>query len=219
MDHSDKEFPVIFAQAGELQGQRWILKKELMIGREPDCDIIIPDRQVSRHHARFTLDSKGALVEDLGSKNGTFLNGQLVSAPQQLHEGDAIRIAFTQTFLFLSPDATLPLTELPEEFQQAFVLRLDEAARRAWVRGVELLPPLSAQQFNLLYTLYQKPGEVLSREDLIRAVWGEEGSWVTEQALDALVRRLRERINQIDPGYDYIVTVRGHGLRFENQPH
>ena len=213
------ELPVILADSGPLKGQQWPVSGTLTIGREDGCDITIPDRQVSRLHARVSSTGDGIFLEDLGSKNGTFLNGQLVSAPQQLHEGDAIRIAFTQTFLFLSPDATLPLTELPEEFQQAFVLRLDEAARRAWVRGVELLPPLSAQQFNLLYTLYQKPGEVLSREDLIRAVWGEEGSWVTEQALDALVRRLRERINQIDPGYDYIVTVRGHGLRFENQPH
>jgi len=113
----------------------------------------------------------------------------------------------------------LPLTDLPEEFQQAFVLRLDEASRRVWVRGVEIEPPLSAQQFNLLAALYQKAGEVVSRDELIHTVWGEEGSWVTEQALDALVRRLRERINQLDPDYEYIVTVRGHGLRLENQPH
>jgi DNA-binding response OmpR family regulator len=50
-------------------------------------------------------------------------------------------------------------------------------------------------------------------------VWGKETPWVTEQAFDALVRRLRERINQIDPDYDYIVTVRGHGLRLVNNPH
>jgi len=210
---------IVLADSGPLKGLQWPVNSELIIGREESCNIVIPDRQVSRQHARIYPSTGDIFLEDLGSKNGTYLNGQRIDDPQQLHEGDEIRIAFTQTFLFLSADATLPLTDLPDEFQQAFVLRLDEASRRVWVRGVEVEPPLSAQQFNLLATLYQKAGEVVSRDELINAVWGEEGSWVTEQALDALVRRLRERINQLEPNYEYIITVRGHGLRLENQPH
>lgn len=210
---------IVLADSGPLKGLQWPVNSELIIGREDSCEIVIPDRQISRRHARIYLSTEGVFLEDLGSKNGTYLNSQRIVGSQQLHEGDEIRIAFTQTFLFLSADATLPLTDLPEEFQQAFVLRLDEASRRVWVRGVEIEPPLSAQQFNLLAALYQKAGEVVSRDELINAVWGEVGSWVTEQALDALVRRLRERINQLDPDYEYIVTVRGHGLRLENQPH
>ena len=213
------ENPIILADSGPLKGLQWLVNRELIIGREDSCEIVIPDRQISRRHARIYLSTEGVFLEDLGSKNGTYLNSQRIVGSQQLHEGDEIRIAFTQSFLFLSADATLPLTDLPEEFQQAFVLRLDEASRRVWVRGVEIEPPLSAQQFNLLAALYQKAGEVVSRDELIHAVWGEEGNWVTEQALDALVRRLRERINQLDPDYEYIVTVRGHGLRLENQPH
>jgi DNA-binding response OmpR family regulator len=54
---------------------------------------------------------------------------------------------------------------------------------------------------------------------LIEAVWEEDTRWVTEQAFDALLRRLRDRLNQIDPDYDYIVTVRGHGLRLQNEAH
>jgi len=210
---------IILADSGPLKGLQWPVNSELIIGREDSCEIVIPDRQISRRHARIYLSTEGVFLEDLGSKNGTYLNSQRIVGSQQLHEGDEIRIAFTQSFLFLSADATLPLTDLPEEFQQAFVLRLDEASRRVWVRGIEIEPPLSAQQFNLLAALYQKAGEVVSRDELIHAVWGEEGNWVTEQALDALVRRLRERINQLDPDYEYIVTVRGHGLRLENQPH
>ena len=210
---------IVLADSGPLKGLQWPVNSELIIGREDSCEIVIPDRQISRRHARIYLSTEGVFLEDLGSKNGTYLNSQRIVGSQQLHEGDEIRIAFTQSFLFLSADATLPLTDLPEEFQQAFVLRLDEASRRVWVRGIEIEPPLSAQQFNLLAALYQKAGEVVSRDELIHAVWGEEGNWVTEQALDALVRRLRERINQLDPDYEYIVTVRGHGLRLENQPH
>lgn len=213
------EFAILLAQSGPLSGQQWAVNGTLTIGRDESCEVVIPDRQVSRQHACLTLRGSAVFLEDLNSKNGTYLNGQLLSAPTQLRESDEIRVAFAQTFLFLSSEATLPLSELPGEYLQLFTLQVDADARRVWVRGIELMPPLSAQQFSLLNALFTKSGEVVSREDLIRAVWGGETPWVTEQAFDALVRRLRDRINQIDPDYDYIVTVRGHGLRLENQPH
>ncbi len=213
------EFAVLLAQSGPLSGQQWPVSGTLTIGRDESCDVAIPDRQVSRQHARLSLRDNAVFLEDLNSKNGTYLNGQLLTGPTQLRESDEIRVAFAQTFQFLSSDATLPVGELPGEYLRAFTLQLDETARRVWVRGVEITPPLSAQQFSLLNALYAKSGEVVSLEELIRAVWGDETPWVTEQAFDALVRRLRDRINQIDPDYNYLVTVRGHGLRLENRPH
>lgn len=213
------EDPVLIANEGPLNGQQWILKGQLLIGRDGVCDIVIPDRQVSRQHARITNTGKGIILEDLGSKNGTFVNNQPLTAEVKLVEADEIQIALTQTFLFLSSDATLPLSDLPPELSQVFNLRLESASKRVWVQGVELDPPLSAQQFNLLAKLYENSGEVVRREDLIEAVWEDDTRWVTEQAFDALLRRLRDRINQIDPDYDYIVTVRGHGLRLQNEPH
>jgi DNA-binding response OmpR family regulator len=58
---------------------------------------------------------------------------------------------------------------------------------------------------------------VVKRQDLIRAVWNDEDAvGVSEQALDALVRRLRDRLVDLDPDYAYIITVRGHGLRLDN---
>ncbi len=213
------EDAVLIANNGPLNGQQWIIEGTLVIGRDAECDIVIPDRQVSRQHARITKSINGVILEDLGSKNGTFLNNQALSEPVKLIEADEIAIALIQTFLFLSSDATMPLSDLPPELSQVFRLRLDESARRVWVRGVELVPPLSNQQFVLLAYLYARPGEVVSREELIQAVWEDDTRWVSEQAFDALVRRLRERLNQLDLDYDYIVTVRGHGLRFQNEAH
>ncbi len=213
------EEAVLIANNGPLNGQQWVIDGSLIIGRDADCDIVIPDRQVSRRHAQIKKGNNGITLEDLDSKNGTFLNNQPVSEPVKLIEADEIAIALTQTFLFLSSDATMPLSDLPPELSQVFRLRLDEGSRRVWVRGVELEPPLSNQQFVLLAYLYARTGEVVSRDELIKAVWETDTRWVTEQAFDALVRRLRERINQLDPDYDYIVTVRGHGLRFQNEAH
>ncbi len=213
------EDPVLIANNSSLDGQQWVITDTLVIGRDASCNVVIPDRQVSRRHARITKSGAIVMLEDLGSKNGTYLNGQPLTEPRQLVEADEITVAFTQNFLFLSSDATMPLSGIPPELMSAFRLRLDESSKRVWVRGVELDPPLSTQQYNLLALLYQKTGEVVSREDLINAVWEEDTRWVTEQAFDALVRRLRDRLAQLDSDYDYIVTVRGHGLRFQNDPH
>jgi DNA-binding response OmpR family regulator len=72
-------------------------------------------------------------------------------------------------------------------------------------------------QFRLLERLYDHQGKVVSRQDLIAAVWRENEAFeISEQALDALVRRLRDRIASVDPAHEYIVTLRGHGLRLEN---
>jgi DNA-binding response OmpR family regulator len=94
---------------------------------------------------------------------------------------------------------------------------VDEKSRRVWVNQNQLVPPLSAQQFRLLSLLYDNQGQVISRVDLITAVWGEDqAAGVSDQALDALIRRLRERLVAIDPEQSYIDTVRGHGVRFDN---
>jgi DNA-binding response OmpR family regulator len=96
-------------------------------------------------------------------------------------------------------------------------LFLDTRSRRVWVGTQEVLPPLSASQFRLLQALYDQQGEVVSRQELVSAVWGgEEAFGVSDQALDALARRLRERLTALDPRHNYILTVRGHGLRLDN---
>jgi hypothetical protein len=242
MERISEEVGLLIAQTGPLNGQRWALKATTVIGREPDCDIVIPDRQVSRHHARLHLTPNGAYLEDLGSKNGTHYNGDILTGNMLLQDGDIIQIALAQKFVYLSSDATVPLegSELARllhdidaskeaqgtlEFRR---LRLDKRSRRMWVRPsagpnadeeVEVLPPLSVSQFRLLEALYDIQGLVVPRQDLVAAVWREEEAYeVSEQALDALVRRLRDRIASIDPHHNYIVTVRGHGLRLDNPP-
>ena len=72
---------------------------ESYIGREDDCAIRIDDEQVSRRQARITVREKGFLLEDLQSKNGTFLNGLPVER-SPLKWGDRIRVGAT-SFLFL----------------------------------------------------------------------------------------------------------------------
>ncbi|HEY9122632.1 MAG TPA: FHA domain-containing protein [Brevefilum sp.] len=215
MEKNNQEYPLLIAQSGPLEGQRWKIKTELLLGRDSDCDIVIPMRQVSRHHARIFKAADGTMVEDLNSKNGTYVNGHHIEDVVRLEEGDEIQVSLAQHFIYLSSDATMPLEALPLDILKRR-LRVDIGARRVWILDKELDPPLSASQFNLLRILYEQSGEVVARSEIIQAVWGKAAEGVTEQALDALVRRLRDRLAEIDPIWDYIVTVRGHGLRLDN---
>jgi DNA-binding response OmpR family regulator len=59
---------------------------------------------------------------------------------------------------------------------------------------------------------------VIGRDEIVHAVWPDAAeNGVSEQSIDALVRRLRERLAEADPGHQYLVTMRGHGFRFENR--
>jgi hypothetical protein len=208
--------PVLIAQTGPLKGQRFSLDRTLVIGRESSCEIIIPDRQVSRYHAKLTPEGGSVTLEDLGSKNCTHHNGEVIESPVLLKDGDIVQIALIQSFMFLTSDATLPLTE---ELARPGRLRLDNRSRGVWINEQPVDPPLSALQFHVLRVLYENNGQVIERQKLVDEAWGrEEAVGVSDEALDALLRRLRDRIALVDPTHIYIVTVRGHGVCLKNPP-
>ncbi len=216
MEGNLTEAPLLIAQNGPLKGLRWTLTKPLLIGREATCEVVVPDRMVSRFHARVTPTPEGIVLEDLGSKNGTHCNGNPVEGQLILRDGDTVQIALAQQFIFLNSDATVPLIEGGEKPGR---LRLDTRSRQVWVDERPIDPPLSALQFHVLQVLYDNQGQVVSREQLVIEAWGAEAAvGVSDQALDALLRRLRDRIAAIDPTHPYITTVRGHGIRLENPP-
>lgn len=68
------------------------LAKSAVIGREKKCEIVINDKKVSRQHTRLTVSQNEAFVEDLGSRNGTFVNGEKISKKIKLSAGDLITI-------------------------------------------------------------------------------------------------------------------------------
>jgi len=219
MAQNNEDYPVLIAQNGPLSGKRWSIQDSILLGREDACEIMIPSRQVSRNHARIIPTESGIMLEDLGSKNGTHCNGKPVEEPIILQDGDVIQIAFAQQFTFVSSEATMPLDAAQAMLiqSQQYRLRLDKRSRRVWIDDEEILPPLSVSQFGLMELLYDRQGRVIARRELIESIWGEEEAiGVSEQALDALIRRLRDRLASVEPTHAFIVTVRGHGLRLDN---
>jgi len=210
--------PVLIIHEGEKAGQRWTIREnELVIGRGGECDLVLPERQVSREHIRIFRADDGYFLEDLDSKNGTWVNGKQVKATTvPLRDGDEIQIALAVKITFVGSEATAPLfvDELPGTLG---LLQLNRDSRRVFIGGVEVDPPLSLPQYRLLELLYDGAGAVRTRDEVIESVWPEAiGEGVSEQAIDALVRRLRDRLAMLDPTHAYMVTIRGHGLRLDN---
>jgi pilus assembly protein CpaF len=68
-------------------------KPEILIGKQPDCDVVLSGGKVSRRHARIAVADGGMRIEDLQSTNGTLVNGEAVSGSRALGERDEVRIA------------------------------------------------------------------------------------------------------------------------------
>lgn len=218
MSERSGDVPVLIPQTGKLTGTRWALDRdEIVIGRSPECDYVIPDRQVSRKHVRLYRMEDGFYIADLGSKNGTYVNGSSIADPVLLQDGDLIQVALAIKFMYLGTEATIPLAVSNAAKLGLGRLRMDIQAHRVWVRDSEIDSALSLPQFRLLHLLYTNPERVVSRQEVVEEVWPESvAEGVSEQAIDALVRRLRERLAEVDKSHNYVVTVRGHGFRLDN---
>jgi len=211
-----RESAMLILQQGSGSGRRWALDEgALTIGRGEDCEIVLPDRHISRYHARISRIEGCYSVEDLGSKNGTHVNGRELTGVRVLQDGDEIQIALRFKLAFVDAGATAPLT-FPEA--ERLGLRLEDATHQVFVGSQLLEPPLSPAQYRLLNLLIEEDGCIVGRDDVVHAVWTEEiEEGVSEQAIDALVRRLRERLAELDDEHQFVVTVRGHGFRFANK--
>lgn len=208
-----KEAPMLILRTSEGENYEWPLDKAVVtIGRTPESDITLEAREVSRRHARIERHGGQFLLVDEGSKNKTYVNGHALQEPYSLTDGDEISIAMRFKLLFVDAESTAPLPPSPDRRAGVYI---DASTKRVFVTGIELNPPLSAPQYQLLMYLYERVNTVCPREDVIRAVWSDAAVGVSEQAVDALVRRLRDRLRELDTR-EYIITLRGHGLMLDN---
>jgi len=89
--------------------REWLLAEGAnLVGRDPDCSVRIDSPTLSRRHARVVIDGVGATLEDLGSKNGTYLNSHPVTRPEVLSDGDRIRVGSVE--VTYRAEAMLPST-------------------------------------------------------------------------------------------------------------
>lgn len=99
----------LIVRRGPQPNQVYELSAEVTnLGRDITNDIVINDREVSRHHLRLTLGGDGLTIEDLGSTNGTFVNGKRVTGVMSLKNGDMLGLGETVTLQFETSRASAP---------------------------------------------------------------------------------------------------------------
>ena len=118
----------LLMKEGPLAGKRYTVDAELVIGRV-NADLTIDDPQISRRHALIRPSGPELEVEDLGSLNGTWLNGKRITVPRRLEPGDEIRIGksaiavegerFEPGRTIVAPNRAGPQQEEPEALAAA----------------------------------------------------------------------------------------------------
>lgn len=95
-NRSKRAFTVLAVTEGPMRGTTVPLKEAgVLLGRNPECTLVLDDDYASGRHARVYHDDKSWYVEDLGSTNGTHVNGERLSAPARLQAGTQLRIGTT----------------------------------------------------------------------------------------------------------------------------
>ena len=190
-----------------------LLAERIVLGRDPTCDIVIAGRLISRQHAAIRRHGTSYTLEDLGSRNGTSINGEILTGPRALHDGDQIDLGGIGRLTFADGDATNT-----RPVPHAVGIWLDAATQDAWVDGHRLEPKLSPAQFTMLQALLARADQICSRDEIVAAVWPEVSDGVSDEALDALIKRVRARLGEVPGGQSYLVTLRGRGLMARSRP-
>ena len=98
--------------SGKYQGGEFPLRsnREIVIGRSSDLDMVLVEDMVSRRHAKITTSEQGILIQDVGSTNGTFVNGEKIEGVARLSEGDRILVG-TSIIKVVAVDTTIAESE------------------------------------------------------------------------------------------------------------
>jgi len=180
-----------------------LLTPLIEIGRAVDNDIVVTSKRVSREHACIRRDGRKWILEDRGSANGTFLNGERILSSVELRDGDQISVGGI-ILIYHDPDTTFRDDPFPE-------LEVDTAA--GVVRLNRKVITLSPKEFILLVYLSERSGEVCSKDEISQVVWPEYQQAVYDYQIENLVRRLRTKIESDPNNPQLLLTIRGLGYK------
>jgi len=195
----------------------------VIIGRaaaDNNPEIAIHDDYISRRHAEISYQQDGFMLRDLGSKNGTALDGQRLIA-EQLYKlkndaivglgitpiGTRVNLRFKQS----STTATIRVN-IVDESPFCNWLVINEDRKEVWVDGKSIT--LAKKEFSILLLLYKRYGKICSRDDIIANVWPEtrDPGAVSDASIDQLIYRLRGKIELDTSKPSRLLSKKGFGL-------
>ena len=184
--------------------------KSLTIGVASDVDILFEAQYVSRRHICIDRIGDDYYVRDLGSTNGSSVNGKELGPDSvPLKNGDIIELASGEVQLEFRSDGTVYLAPRGIE--------INRDSREVSVNNQIIKPMLSSKLFDILAVLDIYRGKACSKKELASAGWPERSQGeVSDQEIDQSIRRLRKRLEPNPSNPQYIVTIRGYGYRLDN---
>jgi DNA-binding response OmpR family regulator len=202
--------PAVLVGQGPVAGARFPLTRPVTIlGRAEDCDVQLDDPLASRRHAEVRRETWRYVLIDLGSRNGTLVNGEAITTPHHLQHGDAISLA-SIPLRFEDPNATTAVAR--EALRRAHLpVWVDAPAGAAYVFGRPL--DLAPKELALLSLLFERAGQVCDKDEIAQAVWPEHQGIVSDYNIETQVSRLRHKLDAAGAGADAIVTVKKRGYR------
>jgi serine phosphatase RsbU (regulator of sigma subunit)/pSer/pThr/pTyr-binding forkhead associated (FHA) protein len=87
--------------------------RETLLGRHPDCQVVLKDSTVSRRHARFVKEGDHFVIDDVGSQHGTRLNGEIIRSPERLQDKDEVQISQVKIVFHLDSEDVGGKTDRP----------------------------------------------------------------------------------------------------------
>lgn len=196
--------PRLMIENGPNKGDEYIIRKPVtLVGRNESSDLIVSNPLVSRRHCQISWDGVYCTVEDLGSTNGTFVNGQQLAAAYALRPGDRLQVADV-VFHFADPQAAQVGHKWPQ-------LNIERAAKRVTVN--DDLVELSPKEYALLLYLDEHSNRICSKAELGKAVWPEYHGDMFEYQVESLIKRLRQKLEPAAEEPHLVVTLRGRGYR------
>jgi len=173
----------ITMRSGPVPGKTFFLEEEeTTLGRDLANDIPISDPEVSRRHARFFMQNDNIFVEDLGSTNGTFLNGERISSPQQLRKGDVITFGESVVMVFEKlthePDDTVAKPPVERSIEPGYPPEEPEPSYLAddYRFGEEVTPYEVPEADQMVYE--EEPAEVSKKQRKQKAQGEGLSTWL-----------------------------------------
>ena len=183
----------------------------LVVGRGPDNDIDINDDTVSRRHALMLETSRGFIVRDLNSANGTFINRQRLGEEERtLSHGDRMRVGSGKVTLIFRQKAPTTLSmdaQPPNDDEEA-----EDTGESSTERG-ERSASLTGKESVLMELLESRKFSAISVDEICRYVWPELSldSVLEDGTLERTISRIRRHLDEAPDDPDHLITAGHYG--------
>ncbi len=195
-----------------------------VIGRDPQTtQICITTPGVSRQHCAIEIDSSGATISDLGSSNGTFVNGKRIKSPTQLSSGDTVNLGSAVSFAYTAPKPAAPAQTMIEVAPTMMEMPQSDIAT---VVGAAAAPTMVAAQPAGPHVLVSVGGgeAVMHMLNKDRLTMGRDAgndieisSRVVSRQYGAIVKRAGGYVFEMNAGSSNPATINGTAIDYQHQ--